>query len=165
MYLLDVNVHEQAISHRIAVYLEQLMPDFHVDCEYNKHLGNDKLMAHVKEFINKIPTEELQSCGCDTCKKIKELRKDGKDLEKKKIRPDIIVHTRNIDSNNLMVIEVKKDRNCPFDKAKLESLTSTYDYKYSLGVFVIFKNHTCKLVYFVNGEKVDAEDFIYKSSA
>ena len=35
--LSKVNIYEPTISHRIAVYLEKLFSDFHVDCEYNKH--------------------------------------------------------------------------------------------------------------------------------
>lgn len=35
--LTKINVHEAAISHRIAVYLEPLFPKSEIDCEYNKH--------------------------------------------------------------------------------------------------------------------------------
>ena len=34
--LVDVKVHESAINHRIAVYMEGKFRDYAVDCEYNK---------------------------------------------------------------------------------------------------------------------------------
>jgi len=40
--LLDVDIYEPTISHRIAVYLEELFPDFDIDCEYNKSLLGNK---------------------------------------------------------------------------------------------------------------------------
>ena len=43
--LLEDSVHEQAVSHRIAVYLEFLFrknKEANVDCEYNKHLEQSK---------------------------------------------------------------------------------------------------------------------------
>ncbi|MCK9356292.1 MAG: hypothetical protein M0R22_03960 [Dehalococcoidia bacterium] len=35
-YLLESDVHEGDVSHRIAVYLEQSFPLWHVDCEFNR---------------------------------------------------------------------------------------------------------------------------------
>src|SRR5215831_13181778 len=34
--LVSKNASEWAIAHRLAVYLEQLLPGWHVDCEYNR---------------------------------------------------------------------------------------------------------------------------------
>ncbi len=36
-YLLLTDAHEQAITHRLAVYLEGFYPEYHVDCEYNRY--------------------------------------------------------------------------------------------------------------------------------
>ncbi len=43
--------HEQAISHRIAVYLEKYFPEFSTDCEYNRREFKSKSFtnAHGKE--------------------------------------------------------------------------------------------------------------------
>jgi hypothetical protein len=35
-FLLSTKAHERTVTHRIAVYLEQLLPGWHVDCEYNR---------------------------------------------------------------------------------------------------------------------------------
>ena len=71
--LLRVDIYEPTISHRIAVYLEDLFPGFDIDCEYNKNLLGDK-----------------------------------KDVNGKKIRPDIIIHKRMTNETNCVMMEVKK---------------------------------------------------------
>lgn len=40
--LIVVGCHEQAICHRLAVYLEGLFPAHSIDCEYNRSVTNDK---------------------------------------------------------------------------------------------------------------------------
>lgn len=40
--LLRVDIYEPTISHRIAVYLEELFPENNIDCEYNKTLLRKK---------------------------------------------------------------------------------------------------------------------------
>ena len=41
-YLLSTEAHEQAVTHRLAVYLEGFYPEYHVDCEYNRDGSNSK---------------------------------------------------------------------------------------------------------------------------
>jgi hypothetical protein len=40
-FLLTNDVSEWAVAHRLAVYLEQLLPGWNVDCEYNRQ-GQDR---------------------------------------------------------------------------------------------------------------------------
>lgn len=50
--LFSVEASEWALAHRLAVYLEQLIPGWHVDCEYNRQgHGQDSKM---NDFGNKI---------------------------------------------------------------------------------------------------------------
>ena len=73
------DVHEVAISHRLAIYLEQilkekkLLGDCSVDIEYNRNLYG------------------------------------GKYLSKENERPDILVHKRGNHERNLLIIEIKKE--------------------------------------------------------
>jgi hypothetical protein len=64
-----------------------------------------------------------------------------KTLDKEKIRPDIIVHIRNTDSN-LLVIEVKKSNNLgsvELDRERLKKFTSRQGkHKYQFGLLVTF---------------------------
>jgi len=146
-------IHEQTISHRIAVYLEPLFNGYHVDCEYNKH-GDQK---NDKKIIANI-TYSRQNCQCQSCKNRSSAKNSTNNASKKdiEIRPDIIIHKKRGDkrSGNILVIEVKKKGECSFDQAKLEALTlSDGKFKYMLGVFIWFTNDKPKYEWFVNGIK------------
>jgi hypothetical protein len=78
--LIRRHAHEQAISARLAVQLEMLLPDWHVNCEYNRQGG-----------------------GIDP-------KEDSTGAHR---RPDIIVHERGHDHNNLLVVEVKPEWAAP----------------------------------------------------
>jgi hypothetical protein len=47
-HLLEINAHERSISHKLAEYLQQQFPDWHVDCEYNRH------GIEIKRLDNKV---------------------------------------------------------------------------------------------------------------
>jgi hypothetical protein len=151
--LLELAVHEQAISHRIAVYLERLFgigtkANLNVDCEYSKHLKDDKIaIIEPHYFLGKYPR-----CSCNSCKKLENLE----EIEEKDFRPDIVVHTRGNDRKNVVALEVKKSRICPFDLAKLRALTlpkgAKVVYGYELGVFLHFQNKEPKYIWFLSGE-------------
>lgn len=83
-FLLEANVAERAIAAKLAGYLEQYFPAHQVDVEYNRH-GLDSKMIELPE-------------NC---------RGGGRKL----IYPDIIVHQRGNDDENLLVIQVKKETN------------------------------------------------------
>ena len=36
VYLLQADVNERSITHRLAMYLQEEFPEWHVDCEYNR---------------------------------------------------------------------------------------------------------------------------------
>lgn len=133
--LLELKAHEQAVSHRIAVYLECLLKGYNIDCEYNKH---GDLSKKIDVDLQKIDIKDLEGCPCTACKKI--LKKEASsEIEERFFRPDILVHTRNTDENNYIAIEIKKNKFCPFDEAKLLALTDKKgNYEYKLGVFLYF---------------------------
>jgi len=102
--LLAVDIYEPTISHRIAVYLEDLFPGFDIDCEYNKTLLGKK-----------------------------------KDMNGKKIRPDIIIHTRMTNEVNSVITEIKKSgKNSKLAKSDIEKLKRCMKgtLNYDLGVFI-----------------------------
>jgi len=110
--LLEINANERTITHKLAVYLQQSIPDFNVDCEYNRFEDFVKKMTLPKDKIN------------------------WADTEAKKVFPDIIIHKRGIQEDNLLVIEVKKSSNInsgDFDRMKLHKfLQEPYNYAYGL---------------------------------
>ena len=78
----------------------------------------------------------------------------------KEIRPDIIIHKRGNDDDNLVYIEIKTDHNNDNrqdDIKKVISMTKqTGEYKYKLGIFIDFNRNRENLVvhHFKDGEEI-----------
>ena len=95
--LVGVKVHEAAISHRIAVYLESLFPEFDIDCEYNKHYdGTFKksdgvrirpdIIIHNRQVLDAVAIFEIKKSGPDSKlgkSDIQKLKRAQKNLEYK----------------------------------------------------------------------------------
>jgi hypothetical protein len=110
-YLLKVDANERSISHRLAIYLEREFPDFDVDCEYNRDGIEPKQLPRPV------------------------LRPDSEDTDAKTVFPDIIVHRRGTNGNNLLVVEIKKTSNGDgreHDRRKLRGYKSILGYRYAL---------------------------------
>jgi hypothetical protein len=110
-FLLQSNVNERSISHKLAEYLQGEFQEWHVDCEYNRDHDLTKRLQ--------VPTNTPRI----------------DDTEAKTVFPDIIVHHRN-EKENLLVIEVKKSSNSDngdFDRKKLEAFVKPpFSYRYGL---------------------------------
>ena len=114
LFLIQANTNERTISHKLAEYLQDEFSDWNVDCEYNRH-GNE-----VKRI--ELPTNNI----------------NWDDTEAKTVFPDIVVHKRNSDRNNLLIIEIKKSSNTmnrQFDENKLKAFTKE-PYSYLFGLFL-----------------------------
>lgn len=152
---------EPCLSHRLAVYLEQVFDAYHVDCEYNKRfedgvighkaLSREALTTWIKSFdkeqITRIFFRNQNDFDAAVNKAVDDISVLDTDSEKpkkksddRKLRPDVIVHQRETQENNLLVIENKwlREENLAevlLDLAKLTQLTcpgSTLKYKYGL---------------------------------
>lgn len=131
-YLLTKDLSERSFSHKVGVYLENKFSDYNVDCEYNGYV----LADNDKKYINILRDKIIE---------LKKLRETDEDREilKRYVYPDIIVHKRGKD-DNLLIIEIKKHNNpdIEFDREKLARYTST-EYEnhlyYQLGALIIFK--------------------------
>jgi len=113
-FLLDKDVGERALTHRLAVYLEYQFAGWQVDCDYDR-LGERTL---------RLPHGTIISTD---------------DHLGKSIYPDIVVHQREI-PNNLLTVEVRKTSNhqpLEHDQHKLQALTDPHLwFAYWIGVFV-----------------------------
>jgi hypothetical protein len=113
-FLLDKDVGERALTHRLAVHLERHYPGWEVDCEYNR-LGERTLH---------LPRGTIVSTD---------------DALGKSIFPDIVVHQRAI-PNNLLAVEVRKASNhqpIEHDQQKLKAMTDPHVwFAYGIGVLV-----------------------------
>jgi len=110
IFLLEKDVGERAISHRLGLYLQSEFREMNVDCEYNRK-GS----------------------------KIDPKRFDPKKIKSRPVYPDIIVHRRGDDSNNILAVEVKKQgkQGIEYDEIKLKHFTSN-GHKYRFGLLLIF---------------------------
>jgi hypothetical protein len=106
--LLKNDVAERAICSKLAAYLEPHFPNHKVDIEYNRH-GLEPKKVYLPEYC----------------------RGGGE----KKIYPDVVVHQRGHDNQNLLVIQAKKESNrepreC--DRAIVVAMKHEFQYKYGL---------------------------------
>jgi hypothetical protein len=117
-YLLENDVNERSISHRLALYLQRDFPMHDVDCEFNRDHDDPKSL-------------EIQS---------RDMTSD--DTQAHTVFPDIILHTRGT-NHNFMVIEMKKSTNPEgdrFDLHKLRAFKRQLGYEWA--VFVKVKTGT-----------------------
>jgi hypothetical protein len=117
--LFEIDANERSITHRLATYIQELLPDLHVDCEYNRDGINPK---------------ELH---------LPELNPDKADSDAQTVYPDIIVHRRRTNENYL-VIETKKTSSRighESDFAKLDKYKNQLGYKYALFIEFSVRPH------------------------
>lgn len=130
--LIQANTNERTISHKLAEHLKkEFSPMLEVDCEYNRH------GVEIKRL--NVP---IGGHGWDN-------------TEAKMVVPDIVVHQRKNDNNNLLVIEVKKSsnaRNRQFDEDKLTAFAKE-PYRYSFGLLLEVSMNTTddSLTWYENG--------------
>lgn len=97
-FLLDNDVAERAITHRMGMYLQQILEDsFDVDCEYNrmgKKEDGDFYLTEGDYFAKTV---------CLSGERVSDESDVGS-----RVYPDIIVHKRGT-AENVLIIEVKVD--------------------------------------------------------
>ncbi|MCX6753491.1 MAG: hypothetical protein NTV03_00300 [Candidatus Nomurabacteria bacterium] len=156
LQLLHLNVNERTISCLISSSLRDLSTEeLSVDSEYDRHIDKEKIMSlkeYAEKYRNNLNEKEKFDCACEDCRKIKS-NKEFEDTEYSK-RPDIVIHKRNSDDKNNVVIEVKKNKKCLWDYLRLRYMTSLDEgYGYKLGIFIYFPDDKTEYIYFINGEK------------
>ncbi len=114
--ILEININERTISHRLAVYLEKYFNGWSVDCEYNRDHDDIKILDRLIE------------------------RNRTNDTEAKTVFPDIIVHKR-MSNENLLVIEMKKStntsqKNRDKDEEKLKAFKRELGYDFAVFIDV-----------------------------
>ena len=118
-HLYKDGVHENAMSHRIAVYLEKEFKNYNIDCEYNKNLSIPKLND-----------------------------------KKEKIRPDIIIHKRGENKNNLVVIEIKKvGKDSQLAEKDIVKIKKMNNLGYEIGLFIGILKAKIDLCWIREGEE------------
>lgn len=113
--LLDLKVCERALHFKVAHYMAQshlIRPPLTLDCEYNRHFGNEKLLQ--------LPTRPRAS----------------------KVFPDILVHERNSDDNNMLVLELKRPgQRITHDQNKLRAFINQLHYRHAAHLIIGHNRH------------------------
>lgn len=113
-YLLRIDANERSITFRFAFYLQRRLPEWTIDCEYNRDGVDPKRLGHLG------------------------LYPDSEDEDAKTVFPDVIVHQRG-GNENYLVIEFKKSTSRigrEVDLAKLQGYKQQLGYQYALFVEV-----------------------------
>lgn len=114
-HLLSADVNERSLSHMLAVHLLSYFPNYQVDCEYNRDGFDIKKLMLAERPV-----------------------KDD-EVEAVTIFPDIIVHKRGENSQNILVIEMKKASstiNHDYDIKKLKAFKSELRYLFAVHVVI-----------------------------
>ena len=109
--LLRHDVSERAIAHKLAEYLQVYFAELNVDCEYNRNTEKGsfepKRIVALKKRRDKEPLD----------------LRDEDQLQEISTYPDIIVHRRTTNAENMLIIELKKKNSKvphDFDHQKLQ---------------------------------------------
>ena len=141
--LLDIDVNERTITHKLAEYLQNQFPSYDVDCEYNRYEKDTKRIRSIKN----------RSLDISKFKKYQIEKLIWEDKNALTIYPDIIIHKRKSPHNNLLVIEVKKSSNTigeDFDIEKIKELMEPpYKYKFGLFLRIGLQNESDKYKWFL----------------
>lgn len=141
-HLLKNDGSERSIAHCLAVHLQKLFTAYHVDCEYNVNIEASNNRKEID-----LLSEELQQF------RRSESNRNSYNIEDERyysvsVYPDIIVHKRGRNDNNLVVFELKKSTSTvgdAYDKLKLKKYTQDFptSLKYKFGVFINIHTGLC----------------------
>lgn len=120
-----------------------------------------RIFYYMQELINtsrEFNNLKNYNLDCEYNKKGKKIKETPRCL--RGTRPDLILHKRGTNNDNLLIVEFKS-RKASYKKhingkwmdfVKLEDFTSPYIYNYKLGIFVQLHKRKPKYTYFTNGE-------------
>jgi hypothetical protein len=157
-FLLEKYVSERSITHRLAMYLQPLFPEYHVDCEYNRNIEEGR---GASKGISILAT---------TAMSMFRERLEKRQLEEAILEvstfPDIIIHRRGHNRENILIIEAKKNNSTipnSYDEMKVKAFTGTENeprYRYQWGLTILFpvgeRLEAPSLVWYQNGEQKNA---------
>lgn len=113
--LLNLKVCERALHFKIAHYMAQspiIRPPLTLDCEYNRHFSNEKRLQ--------LPHRQRLS----------------------KVFPDILIHERNSDENNMLVLEIKRPgQRLVHDENKLRAFVDQLQYRFAGHIIIGHNRH------------------------
>lgn len=145
----DNAVAERCMVFRIGWYMLNRMKSIKnlswadLDCEYNRNFSDPKCMYIVDAGSNK--------------------------TKKKNVVPDLLIHKRRSNENNLLVIEFKKGDPDPDDRDKdIQKLTYFTDpgreYTYSYGLYIELHRNNAVIQVYREGEHCNHLDYQWQAT-
>lgn len=135
--IIQNDINERTIAHKLAEYLQIEFIDYNVDVEYNRNYENGEYEPK-KAYLIKDGFREAFLKAKETEENL------IKFMDQVTTYPDIIIHKRMSNEKNLLVIEIKKSNNngdWEIDRKKLEAFTRRKNdegYGYTLGLHLVF---------------------------
>ncbi|MEI6706008.1 MAG: hypothetical protein WCK96_02610 [Methylococcales bacterium] len=133
--LISRHAHERSITFRFGIYFEELVKNSNFS-----HLNVDAEYNRNGEKYKFMPSE----------------------LKRSKTYPDILLHQRETNNQNRLLLEFKtywnnNSKACEIDIKKLKYFTSQdEEYKYTLGAFIELERYTANVIYFINGTQIES---------
>jgi hypothetical protein len=138
-WLLRNDLSERSIAHRLAYHLQHFFDDYCVDCEYNGAMRGEWYERKKVQMLK----QELLAAELELRQREKNFLDDQ--LIERSAYPDIIIHKRGNNDDNLCIIEIKKstsDVGAEYDELKLRSYTQCKRDDalcYQLGIFILIQ--------------------------
>lgn len=147
--LLQDKVHEVAITSLLSKYISAYIEDrdLSVDVEYNRMITSDDIEKRISKAIY-----------------ITSFEKERRDLHEEircYIRPDIIIHQRRTNDNNILWMEFKigEDQSkCNFDRQKAWYAITQLHYKVGICVLIDIKNQII-VFQWININEIDLVEY------
>lgn len=121
-----------------------------VDCEYNRHRQAGKTQGISKELVEIVLAAKRKAVKAEMISRRRSKVGEVPDLSGDAVvdspefvftvAPDIVIHRRRVDDDNLLVVEIKKATNkedARYDDLKLTKFTVPGDYHYEFGAAVV----------------------------
>lgn len=122
--------------------------------------GNEQTIVfrvgiHLHELLKRTEYSHL-NLDCEYNKHGDDPKRSEDDL----IRPDLLIHSRDNDKENIMVVEFagwwKRVKDVQKDKSKLKNLTKqSGDYRYSLGILITIDKENPRYIYYRDGNELN----------
>lgn len=151
---------ERSIAHCLAVHLQKIFPEYNVDCEYNVNIESPSGKKEIDMLKH-----ELEAFDRNTRNRRSIIIED-ETYYAVSVFPDIIIHKRGRNDENLIIFELKKSSsNIPYsyDELKLRKYTGELksSLKYKYGVFIeiatqMRDDYKFKVKIFENGEEKES---------
>lgn len=153
---------------KIAYYLfQRAIDDFYKsDSELAKRGGMEqacvsRIAYYFQRRVNLCAKLKVYNVNVD-CEYNKHADDPKRDSTNTLIRPDLILHNRGGDNNNILVAEFKaknNKKNYDNDRKKLKTYTAPGKFNYKIGIFIVLKDdkEAClkSWEHYINGKQIE----------